>query len=171
MADIIDHYDPCRRGHIGPWYRFPSGQSRCVACVREDNTRNINKKLNNATYLRKRYALKREECAAKRRKWSSDNPERTMLSAARRFSRARGLPFNLTVEDIIIPAVCPVLGIPLSRRGGKRTDNTPSLDRIVPSKGYVKGNVMVISWRANALKRDASPEELRKLAAFYAGLD
>ena len=45
---------------------------------------------------------------------------------------------------------------------------TPSLDRINPKLGYVKGNVQVISWRANNIKRDATAEELRLVADFVA---
>lgn len=59
-----------------------------------------------------------------------------------------------------------MLGIPLLWEGSNRTDNTPSLDRIVPHKGYVPDNVCVISWRANRLKSDASPAELRMLADY-----
>ena len=57
-----------------------------------------------------------------------------------------------------IPDVCPVLGIPLDQdpKGkGERSDNSPSLDKFIPSLGYVKGNIHIISWRANHLKNDA----------------
>lgn len=92
-----------------------------------------------------------------------------MLRGARYRARKAGIPFNLTLEDIIIPDECPVLGIPIRHRdGGKHgDDNSPQLDRIVPSFGYVKGNVMVISGRANRIKSDATYEELEVLTAFY----
>ena len=41
--------------------------------------------------------------------------------------------------------------------------HTPTIDRIDNNKGYIPGNVAVISWRANALKKDASTEEVEKL--------
>jgi hypothetical protein len=41
------------------------------------------------------------------------------------------------------------------------------LDRLIPELGYVKGNIAVVSTRANTLKRDATPEELMKVARFY----
>ena len=44
------------------------------------------------------------------------------------------------------------------------SDNSPTLDKFIPSKGYVKGNVQIISWRANNLKNDGSPEEWIKIA-------
>ena len=78
--------------------------------------------------------------------------------------------FNLTEEDIKFPDICPVLGIPviLEQIDGprKRTDNTPSLDRIIPELGYVKGNVEMISWRANRLKNDAKLYEIELLLRY-----
>lgn len=101
------------------------------------------------------------------RDWHRDNPKRSYLLAAKKRAREQGVPFDLEESDIVFPDVCPVLGIPvfLLRTDGprKRTDNTPSLDRVIPSLGYVKGNVHVISWRANRLKNDATMDELRKL--------
>lgn len=77
--------------------------------------------------------------------------------------------FNLTVEDIVIPKKCPVLGIELKKTigNGARTDNTPSIDRVDNDRGYVKDNIIIVSWRANRLKSDATPEELRRIAKFY----
>jgi hypothetical protein len=68
--------------------------------------------------------------------------------------------------DITIPDVCPLLGIPISlETGDKRSPHNPSLDRIDPdpSIGYVRGNVQVISARANWLKADATLQELKTL--------
>ncbi len=81
-------------------------------------------------------------------------------------SRAKkaGIPFNLTPDDIVIPAVCPVLGIRIQANDKKGPlPSSPSLDRIRPALGYVKGNVRVISNRANTLKCDATVEELEKV--------
>jgi hypothetical protein len=59
--------------------------------------------------------------------------------------------------------VCPLLGVPLQVGVGTFTDASPSLDRKIPALGYVKGNVWVVSFRANNLKRDASTRELEQL--------
>lgn len=85
-----------------------------------------------------------------------------ILSRVKSRAKALGKDFNLDHSDIVIPAVCPVLGIPLSlnNNGAGYHSNSPSLDRIDNSKGYVKGNVRVISARANLLKNDATIEEL-----------
>lgn len=79
------------------------------------------------------------------------------------------MDFNLLPEDIVIPDVCPVLGIELRHNYGKNgpTDHSPTVDRIDNSKGYVRGNVIVVSFRANRLKSDATSAELLRVANFY----
>lgn len=68
----------------------------------------------------------------------------------------------------IAPERCPVFGYKLSFENGNRQHgfrgNLPSVDRIDPALGYIPGNLQVISFRANAMKSDASPEELRLFA-------
>ena len=97
--------------------------------------------------------------------WDLKNPERHMLHVTKGRAKKRGIPFNLTIEDIVIPKRCPILGLVLvCGRGRGRSDNSPSIDKIIPSKGYVKGNVWVISWRANRIKYDATPDELMTVA-------
>lgn len=77
----------------------------------------------------------------------------------------RGLEFALTADDIIIPAVCPVLGVPLIA-GGPIRGQSPSVDRLDPKKGYTRNNVRVISYRANTIKNDATPEELEQILRY-----
>ena len=92
-----------------------------------------------------------------------------MLRNARARARVVGVPFTITVSDIVIPTHCPILGIPLfPKKGRGGGDNSPSLDKIKPERGYVPGNIIVISNRANRLKSDASIKELRDIASFYA---
>ena len=93
-------------------------------------------------------------------------PELLLYWSCKSGAKKRSLEFTLKEEDIVIPDVCPVLGIPLFLAGGKRTDNSPSVDRVDSSKGYTKDNVRVISWRANKLKQDASLEEVEKIAVY-----
>lgn len=62
---------------------------------------------------------------------------------------------------------CPILKLKLeTHRGGGAggRDNSYSLDRILPEKGYVAGNVQVISHKANSMKYSASKEELKLFA-------
>ena len=87
-----------------------------------------------------------------------------MFYDARKRALLRGVPFKITPDDIVIPETCPVLGIPIGDFGTR--DNRPSLDRVVPTLGYVVGNIHVISFRANRIKSDASPDELRAVLAY-----
>lgn len=70
-------------------------------------------------------------------------------------------------SDIIIPEVCPVLGIPLHREDKSTWMNAPSIDRIKNTEGYTKENIIIVSRRANILKRDATIDELILIAQFY----
>ena len=100
------------------------------------------------------------------------DPRIKMLYAARSRAKKAEIEFNLTIEDIVIPEICPVLGIPLFARvnGGKVPPtllaNSPSLDRIDNTKGYIRGNVQVISMRANNLKADGTLEEMEAIVAY-----
>lgn len=98
------------------------------------------------------------------------NPAMTMLKKARARSMESGMECTITGADITIPTVCPVLGIPLIKTRGTVSPGTPSLDRIDNSRGYVPGNIRVISYRANSLKSDASAEELHMVAAYAASI-
>lgn len=93
-----------------------------------------------------------------------------MCRGAKHRAKRAGVPFNLKPADILIPNHCPVLGVQLVKSVGRLSDSSPSLDRIVPSRGYVRGNIVVISMRANRIKSDASITELQKLAKFYSKL-
>lgn len=86
-----------------------------------------------------------------------------MIGEARMRARAKGLPFNIDLSDIHIPETCPVLGIPLSLGTGRHVPSSPSLDRLIPELGYTKGNVNVISMRANMVKHNSTYEELEKV--------
>lgn len=99
-------------------------------------------------------------------KWWAHNVERGLMLAARYRAKRDNIPFDLCVEDIHIPECCPILGVALeqSHGGSGGGPNSPSLDRIVPKLGYVRGNIQVISGLANRLKTDATPEELLKFA-------
>ena len=96
-----------------------------------------------------------------------ENPAVNMLANAKGRAKRYGLAFSLVLSDIVIPQVCPALGIPIIVSSGKCTANSPSLDRIDNSMGYVRGNVIVVSHRANTIKSDTSVDELRRVAEFY----
>jgi hypothetical protein len=91
-------------------------------------------------------------------------PEYFMLKGAKYRSKIENLPFNLEESDIIIPEYCPILGIKLKQAEGYVSDDSPSLDKKIPKLGYVKGNVAIISYLANKMKQNATPEQLEMFA-------
>jgi hypothetical protein len=86
-----------------------------------------------------------------------------MWERARKRALERNLAFTLQKDAIFVPDFCPVLGIALTP-GSKRTASSPSLDRIIPTRGYVHDNVRVICDHVNRLKGDRSLHELERLA-------
>ena len=77
-----------------------------------------------------------------------------------------GVKWNIEFGEIDWPTHCPMLGNELDYFNIGHKDKWPTFDKIVPSKGYVKGNVQIISWRANRIKNDATPAELLKIAEY-----
>ena len=97
-----------------------------------------------------------------------------MLKNAKERAASKNISFSLTISDIpVIPKLCPILGVPLIVRADNKgfTPLSPSLDRVVPSLGYVIGNIQVISHCANVIKNDATPEEVMLVALYMKGLN
>lgn len=88
-----------------------------------------------------------------------------MYDNAKARATRNNVAFTIAKEDVFIPDVCPVFGLPFVWGNGK-TDFSPSLDRIDSSKGYEPGNVCVISWLANRLKSNATAQQLRQVCAY-----
>lgn len=120
-----------------------------------------------------------KSCGCRTRSWKKSSHIQHGMTHTRQYhlwitarSRARdaAVPFNIEISDVVIPEICPVFGIPLLQtvpRGNILAhDNAPSLDRVVPALGYTKGNVQVISWRANRLKHILSLEEAQQLVKY-----
>jgi len=107
--------------------------------------------------------------AANRRHGLSGTPEYQLWWSSKQRANEKGLPHTIRPEDVVIPVVCPVLGIPLNPSSNIRSDNSPSLDRFIPALGYVPGNIAVISWRANRLKNNATAEEITAIAQWMNG--
>lgn len=99
----------------------------------------------------------------RRARYRTDRLEAGILARIKNRAKTNKIPFNLDITDIVVPEVCPVLGIPITsgfEKGKGYHPDGPSVDRLIPSLGYVKGNVRVISARANLLKNDATISEL-----------
>ena len=109
------------------------------------------------------YVLKSNRTDTDRRHNNNTSLKLCLLRAAKQRAKVNGLDFNIDITDINLPDKCPLLDIPLGSFYGIATGNSYSIDRIDSSKGYIKGNVWVISKRANTLKSNATLEELELL--------
>lgn len=116
------------------------------------------------------YYWENKECVLeKQRKIRIETPQKHMLTAAKKRAKEQGMTFDLIVEDLIVPEICPILGIPLSTGNFTKEKQSPSLDRLDNSKGYTKENSWVISSLSNTMKSDASFEELILFAKWIVG--
>ena len=99
-----------------------------------------------------------------------DDPRYKLFHNAKHRAKKKGIPFNIIMEDIEIPDTCPLLNINIDcYTGDKRSPHNPSLDQIVPGRGYTPDNIQVISSRANWLKADAKLEELQMIVENWIG--
>ena len=83
-----------------------------------------------------------------------------MITAAKIRAEEKRVPFNLCAEDVLLPRVCPYLKTELIYNATRASNQSPSLDRIIPSMGYVPGNIQVISLLANQMKSNATAEQI-----------
>lgn len=96
--------------------------------------------------------------------------EKSLLYSARNRAKKKGLECSITEEDIVVPNVCPILGIKLEKVGGRQHGSSPSLDRVDNTLGYVKGNIRVISYKANSCKNSLTPQQIQRLYHYVFGL-
>lgn len=182
---------PCAKGHFAP--RYVSGP--CVECMRLHNrayeAANRDKR---KARLSARYAAAQEQWRKYHREWKAANAEgcresakqarrrlvqtdaalawaRAALASARQRAKKRGVPFKINVEYLraLVVPVCPALGVELvysATTGGGPIRHSASVDCIRPDLGYVPGNVMIVSHKANSIKSDATLQELRAVAAW-----
>lgn len=92
-----------------------------------------------------------------------------ILTAAKSRAKQSGMECTITIDDIVIPERCPVFGTEWEMSKDKH-DYNPSLDRIDSSKGYIPGNVLVVSWKANRIKRAATIEDLQAIVECYTSI-
>lgn len=124
-------------------------------------------------YNKEYYQANKERFSAAQKKWQQKtgyvtvrthhlkNRNKRMWHAAKQRAEKQRIEFYITVEDIVIPKICPILNIPITNELGKgRMISTASLDRIDPLKGYTVDNIQVISDLANRMKANATPAQL-----------
>lgn len=154
--------------------KLKNGEQRyrfcCKDCNREIGNARFRKYRENLTDAQKeREILKKKEWYIKNREridlqnkiYLLENIEISTLKRLRARAKKEKIEFNLTIEDIIIPDICPLLEIPIKVNYKASRFNSISCDRLDPSKGYIKGNIRFISQLANQMKNQATPEQLR----------
>ncbi len=113
------------------------------------------------------YENNKTSLADKKRTFYANNPLNRLIQCAKRRAKKKGIEFSITIEDLHLPNRCPILGIELNHNiGGVAQPNSPSIDRIDPHIGYVKGNVAIISVRANTLKSNMTVDIAARLLAY-----
>ncbi len=142
------------------WYRQKNYIYKCNECMRQEKAIDANE-------WRKNNPDRAGKGSEKyRRNLKKKNPKRytaqQMRGSAKKRANALDLDYDLDSKylESIMPDVCPSLGLEIKYGGGEKTKNSASLDRIVPEKGYVKGNVMIVSQLANLMKNEANSEEM-----------
>jgi len=119
---------------------------------------------------RRRMFRAQEEAEHRWNKWGDKEDSALYKSRRRKFLAKKnnavreGHSWNLNFGDLEWPSHCPVLGVELDYFNEYRAENSPSFDQKEPGKGYVQGNVTIMSWRANRIKNDGTAEEHRRIA-------
>lgn len=98
------------------------------------------------------------------------NACRTKFNRKKTTAKKNGIEWDIKFGDIIWNESCPILGGKLDYFAETTQENSPSFDRIDPTKGYIVGNVQIVSWRANRIKNDGTAEEHRLIAAYLDSL-
>ena len=107
---------------------------------------------------------------------NSFNKDPFKFRITRTFSQAKtrakkyNVPFSITRQDLIdmFPSdnLCPVLKMPFVWGTKNNKELSPSLDRMIPELGYIKGNIKFISYKANRIKNDSNLEILENLIKY-----
>jgi hypothetical protein len=116
---------------------------------------------------KEQYKANVEVYSARNRSQYEKVTQKRMFITSKGRAKKRNVPFDIELHDIIVPEFCPVLGIKLELNFTHSKFSSPSLDRIIPEKWYVKGNIIVISLKANQIKNCSTIDELQQVYEFY----
>jgi len=167
---------PCKRGHVSQRYVGNNGGGTCVECAKlakHDPVRRKaykeTRKERDAMLWQEYYTKNREFLIQRGREFSLEKRQtdfewvkKSLINRIRSAAKERSLEFDITVYDIEWPEYCPVFGTKLIYMSTKINDiYSASFDRTDSSKGYIKGNVRIISRRANTCKSNCTLEEIR----------
>lgn len=148
---------------------WPDQHKKCRVCDRVKPFSDFHKNENGKQLFG--LASDCKECRKKKSKddWLKNklNIKKTMINRSKSRAVKKGVAFTITEDDIDIPEKCPVFHHAFILND---PDWTYSLDRIIPELGYISGNVIVISNKANIIKNNATPDEILAVGNFYKNL-
>lgn len=136
-----------------------------------------------ADYMRAYYGRRREDpkfvkaCRTASKKYYKktrvERPELGMLNCARERARVKCQDFSITVSDVSIPSNCPCCGKIMVLTARRGNPDSPSLDRLESTKGYIQGNIAVICTHCNTVKNNGTAAHHEQIAAWMRkmGLD
>ena len=173
---------PTKNMNINP---IGSENKRCTVCLTDlifpINIRPSDYK--NSKYICKSCKCKKEYIREKKRRATKQIGDsqhiKDLLDGVRKGAKQRSIEFNLKAEDIrpLITERCPILNIKYelnkpNKKWGKKSGqnnwtNSPSVDRIDNTKGYLKDNIIVVSMMANTIKNQATPDQILAVGKFY----
>lgn len=145
----------CKHNHLSMRY---VSSNRCIKCVFD----RIEREREHVRKVQKDYYNKNKE---KFIEYRIENLEYYLFISSKNRAKKKNIEFTITQEDIIIPDICPVFGVPLDRSAADRV-YSPSIDRFDNDVGYTKDNIRIISTRANKLKNNATLEELKNIVEY-----
>ncbi|MDB3915431.1 hypothetical protein N9367_03175 [Gammaproteobacteria bacterium] len=146
----------CSKCNLSKVHDVKSRLGGCIECIRKRSA-----KINKEAYIPKE---KKEE--------TYNTIENILYMYAQARAKKKKSEFSIKYEDVFIPEYCPILGIKIDKfledtsQSHKSRASSPSLDRVDSSKGYIKGNVTVISYRANILKGQGTAKQHRLIASW-----
>lgn len=154
---------------VKPLSEFHGGRSRtyCKPCTNSDNRASYYRNKTNVRVIQRRYEQRIQEAA---RGGDKLLHAKLLIDGCRSRAKRYGVPCTITYLDIPVPDTCPVLGIPLVLNRRTISSSSATVDRINPTLGYVPGNVLVVSLKANLIKNSATASEVIKVGTFYATL-
>lgn len=146
-SGYTSHCKKCKRAHDNAmaYHKSPSRKKKAIETAKFKYKHN---------FEFRNYVLQ------KRKEYCERHRARVLWQQAKVRAKKFNVEFNIDIDDIIIPEYCPLLHVKLEHGTNKVKANSPSIDRIDNSKGYIKGNVAVICYRANTMKNNASFLEL-----------
>lgn len=143
-------------------YSYMCKKCRYIEKAKQPSNSSETRKLE---YLRLKKDKKRyENYLTVKKAYRSANRQRYLFLSCRKRAQIENIPFNIEINDIIIPEICPILETKIIHEEGSDNLYSPSVDKIIPELGYIKGNIRVISRKANMMKLNANKEELVKFS-------